>query len=148
MRKQHPFNILNSRLAYIAGLFDGEGSAGVYVVNHNRTNRSSKVRETYKHFLPVAQLKMTDKDPVMFMKECFGGWYGTSKPAKPINRGPIHEWKVSHRKALMFAQTILPWCINESKRKQLQGILDHYKSWKPTKPGELRHGGPIKHDPH
>lgn len=41
--------------AYIAGLFDGEGSIGVYITESQRRGK------TYTHFVPKVTMLMTDE---------------------------------------------------------------------------------------
>lgn len=119
-------------LSYLAGLFDGEGLAGVYIISRKK----SITRKPYKTAAPLLQLRMTDKDPVIAFSK-LGGWFGSSKAA-PGGKGPIWESRLSHRVALKAAKMLLPFCKNKSKHLQLNKIITHYTNWKSPIKGEKR----------
>ena len=100
-------------LAYLAGLFDGEGCAGVYRYT-SRNNRA----------YPLMTVQMCDPGPVDEFHRVFGG-YRAIQPRKNARR-PVHVWLVSHRKALTAAQSLLPYCHNDAKRAQMNEIIRHY----------------------
>lgn len=103
-----------TRLAYLAGLFDGEGCAGVW----NITARGGQPT-------PIATVQMTDAEPVKAFQEAFGGYYHEGFP-KHMQK-PVYAWRVSHRKAEIVAKALLPFTLNGSKRMQWMKILEHYK---------------------
>ena len=108
-----------SVLNYIAGLFDGEGTAGVYWSNHGGKPR----------WLVVAAVAMCDADPVKLCHSTFGGWYGAQKPDIRRNKPwrPQFVWRVTGKTSLAFAETILPYLRNESKKLQLGKIVSYYR---------------------
>lgn len=102
-----------ARSAYLAGIFDGEGHAGV----HHLPSRGNRA-------YPVATVAMTDGEPVRLFRAVFGGYYRSYKKATVRKR--VHVWFVSHRKALAVATALLPWTRNRSKIRQFGSILKHY----------------------
>lgn len=113
-------------LLYAGGLFDGEGSAGVYSIHRPRIN------SPYTTFVPTMQIRMCDPEPVWFFKHLFdGGWYGVTRPSQTSKNGTkkriIYEWRISHKKALQVAIELHPYLTNEHKRQQVGSLLDHYE---------------------
>jgi len=84
---------------YFAGLFDGEGSVGVY-----RKHRGKYIR----HDLHIS-LKMTDIAPIRLLKSHFGG--SISVPKVSGNRKPCYVWQVSAEKAASFLEKIYRFLI-------------------------------------
>lgn len=115
--KMNPI-LTNADLACLAGLFDGEGTAGVYL-HKQRNNRNIPIRS------PQVAVAMTDPDPIRFLALCLGGNVYTCGRRTRGNR-PVYKWVRAHRKALHAAQALLPWVKNESKVEQLCRITQHY----------------------
>jgi hypothetical protein len=65
-----PTGATPEKLAYAAGLFEGEGSVTAQVVSRLRQDGSRYVKPSR---YPKARLKMTDPEPVAYMHEMFGG---------------------------------------------------------------------------
>jgi hypothetical protein len=86
-------------LQYFAGLFDGEGSVGVY-----RKKRGKYLR----HDLHVS-VKMTNILPIKYLKSYFGG--SISVPKISGNRQPAYVWQASAEKAAQFLEKIYPFLI-------------------------------------
>ena len=137
-------------LSYLAGLFDGEGSAGVYIINRKGTKWHPR---TYRTAYPVVQLRMTDAEPVRAFHKAFGGWFGMSKPKDKKQNGDakklVYEWRISHRPALAVARALVVWCRNPSKVVQFQKIIDHYAQWVRPIKGQIRYpvNANVEHDP-
>lgn len=93
-------------LAYAAGLFDGEGSVGVYI----KSNGS----------IDTAQLTMgmVDPKPVLFMQALFGG--GVIKLDKS-SRGyrTAWQWSIHSDNALNAAKLMLPYSITKASELRL-----------------------------
>lgn len=130
-------------LAYIAGLFDGEGTAGVYIINRSPSRKYPKGARVISL---VAAIKMTDAAPVRFVHSVFGGSFAIIPPKLLQKRKQVYYWTVSYRKAQKFAETILPYIKNPSKVAQLTKILDHYKQWTRPVKGVIRYGSPVYTD--
>lgn len=105
--------------AYLSGLFDGEGNAGVLTLRRHHDGD----RWRYDTTVPYLQLKMTDPEPVELLHEFLGG----SLSRYAIKSGKIvHVWRVSHRKAQAAAAVLIPHSRNLSKQLQLRKVLEHY----------------------
>ena len=100
---------------YLAGLFDGEGCAGVWKI------KSRNYRDT-----PIVVVAMTDRRPVREYHKAFGGYFRDGFKKTP-NGKPIYEWRVSHQAALRVACALIEYSRNPSKQKQFTEILKHYK---------------------
>lgn len=108
---------------YLAGLFDGEGTAGVW--------KSGKQACGTQRHRPCMAIGMTDREPVDFFRLCFGGsLYFNKHPRGPKGHQPHYKglYLVSLRsnEVKRAAEILLPYCKNESKQKQLQVCLDWY----------------------
>jgi hypothetical protein len=88
---------MNEMTVYFAGLFDGEGSVGVY-----RSNRGKYVRHDLK-----AGIKMTDITPLRYLRAYFGG--SISIPHVSGNRKKQYAWQISATKAAIFLEKIYPY---------------------------------------
>lgn len=87
-------------LAYAAGLFEGEGSIGIF-------------RNSHKNgiFLRV-MVSMTDPEPVAFMQAHFSGALGMERRNMP-GRTPLHRWTACSRQAGAFLEAVLPYLRTE-----------------------------------
>ena len=118
-------------LLYIAGLFDGEGTGGVYKARSkyflkNGEERISTGGQTYR-----IAIGMTDVDPIRFLHLCFGGsfsmrLYPLGKAKHKACHKPMYDWSLSNRKARDFASAILPYVKNLSKVAQLEKVVNAY----------------------
>lgn len=73
---------------------------------------------------------MTDFDPVYFVGKKYSSKiykYFYSSGYKN-DRGLVYHFCISCRKALKFANEILPYCKNKTKIKQLKTIINYYKT--------------------
>lgn len=97
--------------AYTAGLFDGEGSVGIYcpVGGH--------------HHVQV-HLSSTDADILLWLKELFGGYVGSMTRPKDLVRKPAWQWVVSSNGAKEFLQLIRPY--SKMKGDQIDVALEFY----------------------
>lgn len=88
--------------AYIAGLFDGEGSV---VVHSNRRGTSHQLRVSFG---------MCDPEPIEFLKENYGG-----EIHRNVCRSgrPLFVWHANGRRALELLEDILPFTLG--KRAQV-----------------------------
>jgi len=117
--------------AYCAGLFDGEGCATI------RKHVSKRARRTYVFNCAVS---MTDIAPLLFLHNHFGG--SVSKRTRLGTQYVQYAWFTSARKALYFAETILPFSM--VKKSQLEVGITFQKSlickgYGPVTDQELEH---------
>ena len=115
-------------VAYIAGIFDGEGSV-------DYTQRMEKKKETrpraYLTWRIRCEVSMTNKDVMEWIHKRIG--IGTLN-INIKNRAPTSKphwkdqwrWRCTHRDALKFAKMIIPYA--KVKREKLQQIIKHYET--------------------
>ena len=117
-------------LAYIAGLFDGEGCVTCKQKPTKRTDRGDKI---YKQWYIRCEISMTDKYVIDFIQETLGfGWSGEKKYTKrPKHYKRQWRWSCGYRDALLFAK--LMWPYTQVKLHKLEQIIDHYEPYEPDR---------------
>ena len=116
---------MSTQLAYMAGLFDGEGSVDYTKRFHKRKNKP----RAYWYQCITCEMAMTDK-PVMvwFHENTQLGVLRLLIKSKQAGGKPHHKdqwrWRASHRDAYKFAKLIIPYA--RVKREKLQKIINHY----------------------
>ena len=104
-------------IAYMAGLFDGEGS-----VDYAR-RWEKRTKGKYKVWRIHCEMAMTDKYVLQWIHSTLG--IGTVRPKKvPKGMKPQWRWRCSFRDALQFAKLI--WPHVQVKLHKIEQILDHY----------------------
>jgi len=107
------------KLAFIAGLFDGEGSVDYAQRWEKKKNRPRK----YLMRRISCEIGMTDYPVLHWLHQTLG--YGQVNPKKsPEGCKPQWRWRCSFRDCNKFAQQMLPHAI--VKYKKLKQIVDHY----------------------
>ena len=108
--------------AYIAGLFDGEGSVSYYQRKEKRKGK----KKAYNYWMIRCELSMTDQYVVEWMHKTLG--FGTLTKRLPtkswIGKKIQWRWRCSHRDALIFAK--LMWPYAQVKLHKMEQIMDHY----------------------
>ena len=108
--------------AYIAGLFDGEGSVSYYQRKEKRKGK----KKAYNYWMIRCELSMTDQYVVEWMHKTLG--FGTLTKRLPtkswIGKKIQWRWRCSHRDALIFAK--LMWPYAQVKLHKLEQVMDHY----------------------
>ena len=111
-----------SDAAYVAGLFDGEGSVYIKRMDQMKHNRPGK--PVHKVWVIRMEMAMTDKDTIKWCHELFGcGHFGERKVKKGYKRQ--WRWRVSHRDALYVAKILWPYA--KTKLHKIEQIIDHYE---------------------
>ena len=117
---------MSSQLAYMAGLFDGEGSVDYKKRFYKRKNKP----RAYWYQCITCEMAMTDK-PVMvwFHENIQLGVLRLLIKSKQAGGKPHHKdqwrWRCAHRDAYKFAKLIIPYA--RVKREKLQKIINHYE---------------------
>ena len=111
--------IAQTDLAYIAGLFDGEGSVS-YKQYMRKRKGQKKAYPTWQIRLEIA---MTDQSLLRWVTEVLG--VGTMGPRK-VKAGRKKQWRLrcSHRDAYFVC--LLIWPFAHTKLPKIQQIIDHY----------------------
>ena len=117
-------------IAYMAGLFDGEGSVSYYQRKEKRKGK----KKAYNFWIIRCEMSMTDEHVMKWFHETLG--FGSLRKRLPIKswegKKPQWRWSCSHREALVFAK--LMWPHTQVKLHKLEQIIDHYDTDDLTKP--------------
>ena len=114
-----------NELAYIAGLFDGEGCV---TCKQHPTKRKDRNNKVYNQWYIRCELSMTDKDTVEWLHEVLGfGWCKEKKYNNKPKYKKQWRWACGYRDALTFAKLIWPYA--QVKLHKLEQIIDHYEPY-------------------
>ena len=131
---------MSTQLAYIAGLFDGEGSVSRY-----RERRKNRKNPTW---VIRCEVNMTDRAIIKWLHETLGfGSFHKKPPSKnQLGSRMQYRWCCSYRDALKFANLLIPY--SRVKRKKLQQIINHYDklSLRYTNDRDVRVHHPVSRD--
>ena len=108
-----------TQVAYIAGLFDGEGS-----VDYAKRWEKRRVKKKAYLFRRIScEIAMTDYTVLHWLHETLG--YGFLRPKKaPEGYKPQWRWRCVYRDSYKFAKQMLPHA--RVKYEKLKQIVDHY----------------------
>ena len=114
-------------IAYIAGLFDGEGCVS-YKQYMRKRPHNPKAYPTWQIKLEIA---MTEKSILVWLCEVLG--VGTVTPKKYKTKYTLGwkkqwRWRCSHRDAFMVCCALFPYA--HVKLGKIQKIIDHYSKRK------------------
>ena len=114
-------------IAYIAGLFDGEGSIEF-------TKRKEKKRNgTYDCRRISMEISMTDKSVLIWVHEVLGVGTLTKKPRKGLRKNGTkylmqYRWRCTFRDAYYVCRLLWPYA--HTKLPKIQQVIDHYSQEK------------------
>ena len=114
-------------IAYIAGLFDGEGSIEF-------TKRKEKKRNgTYDCRRISMEISMTDKSVLIWVHEVLGVGTLTKKPRKGLRKNGTkylmqYRWRCTFRDAYYVCRVLWPYA--HTKLPKIQQVIDHYSQEK------------------
>ncbi|MBA7663937.1 hypothetical protein ES703_71985 [subsurface metagenome] len=94
-------------VAYIAGLFDGEGSIFISRDSRSYNNPGSL----------VVSLGMTAREPLDLLSRIFGGRTKTHKRYPPHNT--LYDWRLGSKKAEVFLRIVKPYLIVKKEEANL-----------------------------
>jgi len=104
--------------AYIAGLFDGEGS--LTYAKYKEKKKSG----TYNCRRISMEISMTDKDVIELVHETL--MVGTVRPKKvPTGMKPQWRWRCTFRDCLQVCKKLWPYVT--VKLHAIEKIIDHYE---------------------
>ena len=125
--------IKNEEAAYIAGLFDGEGS--VYFTRRPEKKKKHKGKGyRYSNSMRISmEITMTDESVVRWVHEVLGCGTVVRKPRKGLRKDGTkflmqYKWRCTFRDALYVC--ILLWPYAHTKLEKIQQIIDHYTNGK------------------
>ena len=85
--------MVDTELAYAAGLFDGEGSISLVRQNNNRSHS------------PQVAVASNDYEVLAWLQKHFGGSIVTKQPRKSTH-SVSYDWRLTDRRALSFLHLI------------------------------------------
>ena len=109
--------------AYIAGLFDGEGSVDF------TKRKEIKRNGTYSCRRISMEISMTDQSVLMWLHEVLGVGTLTKNPRKGLRKNGTkyltqYRWRCTFRAAYYVCLLIWPW--SHTKLPKIQKIIEHY----------------------
>ena len=112
-------------IAYIAGLFDGEGC--ITYKQYMRKRKGQK--KAYPTWSIRMEIAMTDKSILVWLHEVLG--VGTVNPKRYKTKYTVGwkkqwRWRCQHRDAYYVARLLWPYA--HVKLHKIQKIIDHYSS--------------------
>ena len=119
--------IRESDAAYMAGLFDGEGSIDF-------TKRKEKKRSgTYNCRRVSMEISMTDQSVIRWVHEVLGVGTVVKKPRKGLRKNGTKylmqwRWRCTFRDAYYVCRVIWPYA--HTKLPKIQQVIDHYSQEK------------------
>ena len=110
-------------IAYIAGLFDGEG----HIEYKKRLVQRKGQNKAYNTWSIRCEMSMTDAGVMEWFHETIGFGTLNKREAKKSWTGkkPQWRWRCSFRDSLIFAKLVWPYV--QVKLHKLEMIIDHYE---------------------
>ena len=121
--------ITNEDIAYIAGLFDGEGS--IYYAKRKEKKKKHKGKG-YRYSMSQRismEITMTDQSVLLWVHEVLGVGTLNKKPRKGKRVDGTkylmqYRWRCTFRDAYFVCLLIWPW--SHTKLPKIQKIIEHY----------------------
>ena len=110
--------MVDTELAYAAGLFDGEGSISLVRQKNNRSHS------------PQVAVASNDLEVLVWFRKRFGGSIVTKRPRKSTH-SVSYDWRLTDRRALTFLQLIRPYLVIERKIRRIDLLLNDYVACTP-----------------
>ena len=129
VRNRYFMTITNEQAAYIAGLFDGEGS--IYFAKRPEKKKKHKgpgYRTSISQRISM-EITMTDQSVLKWVHEVLGVGTLNKKPRKGLRKDGTkflmqYKWRCTFRDA--FYVCCLLWPHAHTKLPKIQQIIDHY----------------------
>ncbi len=121
--------ISESNIAYIAGLFDGEGCVQIKRYKEKKKKHTGKGYRTSNSMRISMEITMTDESVIRWVHEVLGCGTVTRKPRKGLRKDGTKylmqwRWRCTFRDAYYVCLLIWPW--SHTKFEKIQQILTHY----------------------
>ena len=121
--------IRESDLAYIAGLFDGEGSINITRRPERKKKHKGKGYRVSNSMRISMEISMTDQSVLIWLHEVLGVGTLTDKPRKGRRKDGTKylmqwKWRCTFRDAYYVCKLFWPYA--HTKLPKIQQIIDHY----------------------
>ena len=122
--------ISSEDIAYIAGLFDGEGSIHFKRAPEKKKKHKGKSGYRWSNSLRLSmEITMTDKSVLVWVHEVLGVGTLTKKPRKGKRVDGTkylmqYRWRCTFRDAFYFCRLLWPYA--HTKLPKIQQVIEHY----------------------
>ncbi len=125
--------ITNEQAAYIAGLFDGEGSIYFAKRPEKKKKHNGEGYRTSMSQRISMEITMTDQSVIRWVHETLGCGTVVKKPRKGLRKDGTkylmqYKWRCTFRDAFHVCCLIWPWA--HTKLPKINQILEHYSNIK------------------
>ena len=125
--------IAETDAAYIAGLFDGEGSIYYAKRPEKKKKHNGKGYRISNSQRISMEVTMTDESVIRWLHEILGVGTVVKKPRKGLRKDGTKylmqwKWRCTFRDAYWVCLNIWPW--SHTKLPKIQQIIDHYDGHK------------------
>ena len=125
--------IAQTDIAYIAGLFDGEGSIHFKRGPEKKKKHKGKGYRISNSLRLSMEITMTDQSVVRWVHEVLGCGTVVRKPRKGLRKDGTkflmqYKWRCTFRDALYVCMLLWPYA--HTKLEKIQQIIDHYTKGK------------------
>ena len=123
-----------TEIAYIAGLFDGEGSIHIKRGWEKKKKHKGKPGYRMSNSMRLSmEITMTDKSVLLWVHEVLGVGTLTDKPRKGKRKDGTpylkqYRWRCTFRDA--YYVCLLLWPFAHTKLEKIQQVIDHYADQK------------------
>ena len=129
VKNGYSMTITNEHAAYIAGLFDGEGSIYYTRRPEKKKKHKGKGYRVSNSLRLSMEITMTDQSVVRWVHEILGCGTVVKKPRKGFRKDGTkflmqYKWRCTFRDA--FYVCCVLWPHAHTKLPKIQQILDHY----------------------
>ena len=125
--------ITNEHAAYIAGLFDGEGSIYYARRPEKKKKHKGKGYRTSNSLRLSMEITMTDESVLHYVHEVLGVGTLNKKPRKGLRKDGTkylmqYRWRCTFRDAYYVCRLLWPYA--HTKLPKIQQVIDHYGDYK------------------
>ena len=129
VRNRYFMTITSENAAYIAGLFDGEGSIYFAKRPEKKKKHNGKGYRTSMSQRISMEITMTDRSVLQWVHEVLGVGTLVKKPRKGLRKDGTKylmqwKWRCTFRDAYFVCSVIWPW--SHTKLAKINQILEHY----------------------
>ena len=122
-----------TEVAYIAGLFDGEGSIHYKRGPEKKKKHKGKGYRISNSMRLSMEITMTDQSVLLWVHEVLGVGTLTKKPRKGLRKDGTkylmqYRWRCTFRDA--YYVCLLLWPHAHTKLEKIQQVIDHYSGQK------------------
>ena len=120
-----------SDIAYIAGLFDGEGSIQIKRAIERKKKHTGKGRRISNSMRISMEITMTDESVLRWLHEVLGVGTLNRKPRKGRRKDGTkylmqYRWRCTFRDAYYVCRLLWPYA--HTKLPKIQQVIEHYAS--------------------